>query len=870
MRKIMAEEQSVQRESLDYYIKEACKLVNDKVNEKLSNEAKYKHIYASDIISKAYEEIGYFEKDQSDIDKLDNAKTPQGSHNYTKYSRDIQEKYPNFYSENVQARRWSVTFIDWLFLEVCGETTARRLLCRPSRNYDANTSREDSIMNYAYTNEDIKKYGSCFSYEKSYEAFKNANCIIDKPAVGCIVYFINKDNEFDHIGLVYKFDYRNIYTIEGDFGDCVAKGLYALDDWTIFAYAMPDYDNNADNDMINMHISPERPEWEKENEEFPNDPPIRFNRFTITTHPIPNPIWDVSESESEDGESQDSGSGKLLTPTIQEIADGTVMLVCTDDGTMSVSLKANKTIGEFSNGGDSPYPDAEYFEWAKEEAFYPKTSKMYLIPPDTTAEVIVSNSTYNFRIYNKIGLLSLVGPIQIYDRYENIELNISDLVNCNNLNTIHMFNSLTSGDISSLGQVRSLTSIDLNHTNIYGDIEDLTSLDSCVNLNLYNTSIYGDIKNLDSMQALESFNLNSSGLYGNIDGISKLHKLSVFDFSDTYVYGDLESLKDLHNLTEIWINCDSTVGITGDIKNLSNLENLNRIHLRGKDIYGEISSLNNLPLSKIHFTNSQLTGDLSDFLKSPNALILEEIELINVDSLSGSTSGFKELNEYTYNNEEEDSTSITISSSINKYKESQLNHIYFNNISSKIDLEDFINLNLLQDLQIIECNCDSDISYISNINSLELLSLIDNNIHGNISSLKNNTTLSHLTLHKLKNITGLIDDIPSSVQHFRIIVCPYITGDVGNIKSSNAQEIWIYDTKTSGDVSSIRSSSLKDLRVYNTNVYGNLVSLKKYENLSTLITFSSKIRGNIEDLKKYLPNIIFCDNGKQYDNSKWV
>jgi peptidoglycan hydrolase-like protein with peptidoglycan-binding domain len=92
-------------------------------------------IKASAVIAIAENEVGYLEKATNS--QLDDKAANAGYNNYTKYARDIDENYPNFYNGKKNGFAWCDVFVDWCFIQAFGETTALKLLCAPQKSAGA-------------------------------------------------------------------------------------------------------------------------------------------------------------------------------------------------------------------------------------------------------------------------------------------------------------------------------------------------------------------------------------------------------------------------------------------------------------------------------------------------------------------------------------------------------------------------------------------------------------------------------------------------------------------------------------------------------------------------------------------------------------
>lgn len=833
---------TIKREDVSLFVQDAIRDYIDEIQQRFNASNSHNLYYSTDVISIAYNEEGYFEKDSLSSLYDDS----QGTHNYTKYAAEIYNDYKDFYSISRQGYSWSGVFCDWCFIKAYGLSQARRLLCRPGLNIDTvdiNT-RRDLIQSYNITSKDISLYGDCYMLARSLECFSKANRIITEPSVGCLVYFINDDNVIDHIGLVTNLDYRSITIVEGDHGDCVAVTSYDRSDSTIYKYAMPDYDDTTEEDSLIFHITPRRKKWLSSSEANDDEYPTRMNEIIITTKPITNPTWDVKESESanESEGIMESGTGDLLTPTKEELLESIAILAVYPKATFNISQLPNLTEGIQSNGGDNPYPDGMVFDWTSID-FSPQLSNFWVVPPDSTVTINLPEGSYNLQIYNKYSLTSIIGAIKAYDRYENIQINIQDFTNMNNLSSLHFSNSSIYGDISALSSCEVLSDIKLSRTNVSGDIGVLGSMDLS-NLIMSSSPIDGDIEGLKNLSSLKSFNINDTGVSGDLSAISQLTNLEALDIANTYITGDIVNLKNLVNLEKLWINCDGRQGMYGDIANLRNLVNLKRLHIHGTDITGDISVFSNLEsLTDLYIRESSISGNIGSIIRGESEL--SRITMIDLPNISGSLGRISSLAE-------------------------SLTYLSLHNIPIDDNLSSISSLRELVNLEIYDIPFSGDISSLSSLTNLGYLVLCNTSISGSIESLSSLTQLTHLDIHDNSRLSGNV----SVVQNFPdLILCKLcgsdkITGDISSFNNCNSlMTLCSYDTSISGDISSIcNMKSLEDLRIYSNDIYGNIINLKTLTNLRNLIIFAKKIRGNSDELKNYLTGLDICNIGSYVDN----
>ena len=105
---------------------------------------------AKELIKVAEAEVGYLEKEFNR--NLDNKTANAGDGNYTKYARDFDIKYTDFYNGKKNGYAWCDIFVDWCFVTAFGVAKAMALLGQPKKSCGAGC---DFSANY------FKKIG-CF------------------------------------------------------------------------------------------------------------------------------------------------------------------------------------------------------------------------------------------------------------------------------------------------------------------------------------------------------------------------------------------------------------------------------------------------------------------------------------------------------------------------------------------------------------------------------------------------------------------------------------------------------------------------------------------------------------------------------------
>ena len=178
------------------------------------------------LLDVANEEVGYLEKKSNS--NLDNKTANSGYNNYTKYARDFDNLYPDFYNGKKNGYAWCDVFVDWCFVTAYGVANALTLLGQPE-----------------------KSCGAGCTWSAKY--FKQIGCFYTTPEVGDQIFFKDSSGDPCHTGLVYKVDSSKVYTIEGNTssasgvvanGGAVAKKSYSLTYNKIYGYGRPKYNDD--------------------------------------------------------------------------------------------------------------------------------------------------------------------------------------------------------------------------------------------------------------------------------------------------------------------------------------------------------------------------------------------------------------------------------------------------------------------------------------------------------------------------------------------------------------------------------------------------------------------------------------------------
>ena len=180
--------------------------------------------YASTVIAVAKTQIGYLEKETNA--NLDSKTGNAGDENRTKYARDFDSKYPDFYNTKKQGAEWCDIFVDWCLVSAFGVTKALELLGQPT-----------------------KSCGAGCSWSAKY--YKQKGRFYKSPKVGDQIFFKDSKGEPCHTGLVTKVTTTHVYTIEGNTsstkgvvanGGAVAEKSYSKTYSRIYGYGRPNYD----------------------------------------------------------------------------------------------------------------------------------------------------------------------------------------------------------------------------------------------------------------------------------------------------------------------------------------------------------------------------------------------------------------------------------------------------------------------------------------------------------------------------------------------------------------------------------------------------------------------------------------------------
>lgn len=167
--------------------------------------------YIDKIVALAVAEEDYHEKKSNY--QLDDKFANAGKNNYTKYSRDLWNKWRDVLNGNKQACEWCAVYVLWLFLNAYGDADkALKVLHLPTKSTAAGVP-------------------------YFYDYMKKAGLIVSKPSVGDIIFL----NGCKHVGIVKEVKDGKVYTSEGNSNNMVRTVAYKLGDSHIYAYGHPDW-----------------------------------------------------------------------------------------------------------------------------------------------------------------------------------------------------------------------------------------------------------------------------------------------------------------------------------------------------------------------------------------------------------------------------------------------------------------------------------------------------------------------------------------------------------------------------------------------------------------------------------------------------
>lgn len=167
--------------------------------------------YIDKLIALAKTEEDYHEKKSNY--QLDDKYANAGKNNYTKYSRDIWDKWRDVLNGNKQACEWCAVYVLWLFLNAYGDADKTlKVLHLPTKSLAAGVP-------------------------YFYDYMKKAGLIKSNPSVGDVIFL----NGCKHVGIVKEVKDGKVYTSEGNSNNMVRTVAYKLGDSHIYGYGRPDW-----------------------------------------------------------------------------------------------------------------------------------------------------------------------------------------------------------------------------------------------------------------------------------------------------------------------------------------------------------------------------------------------------------------------------------------------------------------------------------------------------------------------------------------------------------------------------------------------------------------------------------------------------
>lgn len=166
------------------------------------------------LLAIAAAEIGYKEKETNA--QLDDKTANAGDDNYTKYARDLAAA--GYYQASKQGYAWCDMWVDWLFLQLCGDNAAKaqEIICQTGL------------------------YGAGCKFSAQYYR-EQGRFFTSDPHPGDQIFFGPRGNE-THTGIVESVENGVITTIEGNTSNQVARRTYKVTDSNISGYGRPKYE----------------------------------------------------------------------------------------------------------------------------------------------------------------------------------------------------------------------------------------------------------------------------------------------------------------------------------------------------------------------------------------------------------------------------------------------------------------------------------------------------------------------------------------------------------------------------------------------------------------------------------------------------
>ena len=167
----------------------------------------------SKLLAIAAAEIGYKEKETNA--QLDDKTANAGDKNWTKYARDLQKA--GYYQAGKNGYAWCDVFVDWCFLQLCGnKTKAEDMICQTGL------------------------YGAGCEWSAKYYK-QQGRFYTSDPKPGDQIFF----NNYAHTGLIEKVEGGKVYTIEGNTSNQVARRTYNIGSSSIDGYGRPKFDEEV-------------------------------------------------------------------------------------------------------------------------------------------------------------------------------------------------------------------------------------------------------------------------------------------------------------------------------------------------------------------------------------------------------------------------------------------------------------------------------------------------------------------------------------------------------------------------------------------------------------------------------------------------
>ena len=823
-------------------------------------------LYASDVLYYFRQHLGYHEKDS--LDELYDDKV-RGKENYTKFAYEMDTKYSGFYDRKCNGIPWSCVFFDYCFIEAFKEDDARKVLHlpKPNKGYDINEA---------------------LAYYKQVGAFGQ------EAKLGAQIFIAQEDGTlFEETGIVSKIFHNGVSVISGDNNHAVHELRYQYEKSNIIGFGYPGYVSN-EAEAIRIHVSPVTKTWEleeirynefdvsaagscEEQEEENNDDGGE-PQTTVAYDPGEGPMTVVVKQINVDGELtigqrlQDTKDtikviltdpiawDKAIRPQLYFINEGggdgggddggdgggggTTELMTLQTPLIQLILEVlNPAVNElgmdlsYAGWGEGPtdmVKEITYVEWVK----YTRPDKFYVILPmpgfNYNIKLDDIDAFWDVWIFHKESLGTLHGAERLYDKYQNVEIDVNDFRGARNMTELYMANSNMKGDIDGFSECESLEVLYAAYTNIEGDIKAFESTPVSV-LSVFSTNISGDIASVGRISNLSRFNINSTDISGDLSGISNLTYLTMFDLSDTEVTGNLNALSPLTELREIWLDEDvwgdisclaplhkltkvflwNMKEVTGDIKVFSGMRDLEELVIKDCSIYGNMSALSGLPLRYLELQNLNITGSI-DVLGPDNNLHI--IHLFNLPKVEGSIDVLMKEAPPVYD-------PLTGEEIIKDKK--QLSSVLIDNCPK----------------------IDGKMSAINGLDYLEHVSLTKTAVQGNLEDMGNVPLLS-FSLHK-SNIGG---DVKSLRRYGLDTITLSNTKNTGNIESlasmSSIKNLGLNSNRITGDIRCINNMpNIKYVKINDTKIYGNMSSLRN-KDLNIGVFFGSKMMGKEKQLEQ--------------------